>query len=71
MKKSTTAINPRRTALMTLQSIQHEFNLSPSTVRDLVARGHLPVVKLPENRRLFVQRQALERLLNASSQQVA
>lgn len=46
----TTAV-PR---LLTLQSASQASGIPTNSLRDLVSRGHLPVVRLPGNRRVFV-----------------
>lgn len=48
---------------MTLQQVSQETGLSLWTVRDLVADGRLPSLRPPGLRRIFIDRQELERVL--------
>lgn len=52
--------------LLTLQQVEAEFGLPASTTRDLVSRGHLPAVRLPSSRRVWVRRADLDLLVKAS-----
>jgi excisionase family DNA binding protein len=37
-----------------------------TTIRDLIARGHLPVVRFPGSRRIWIRRADLEALIERS-----
>jgi hypothetical protein len=62
-RDATPASLPR---LLTLQELAQLTGLAPSSLRDLRARGHLPAVKLPGNRRLFFTVDDVRRLLDRS-----
>ncbi len=40
--------------LLTLQAASQASGVPVNSLRDLVSRGHLPTVRLPQNRRVFV-----------------
>jgi len=52
--------------LLTLQRASAESGIPATTLRDLHFRGHLPICRFPENRRWWVRREDLERLIERS-----
>lgn len=61
---------PGRPRLLTLQGASAETGIPVNTLRDLIARGHLPRVILPQVRRTFLARDDVERLLTQSREVV-
>lgn len=54
--------------LLTLRQASAEYGPPYRSLRDLVLRGALPVVRLAGTRRLWVQREDLERLIANSTE---
>lgn len=52
-----------RPTLVSLQSAALESGLPVSTLRDLIARGALPVVRPPNMRRVWIRRADLEQAI--------
>ncbi len=50
--------------LATLSQASAELGVPYTSLRDLVVRGHLPVVRLPDSRRIWVRRADLKRLID-------
>ena len=54
-------------ALVNLQQVASVYGLPPSSVRDLVAIGALPAVRLPGSRRIWLRRVDLDLLVERST----
>ena len=58
---------PKATArLLTLESIRDEYGPPTNSLRDLINRGVLPIVRFPGSRRIWIERAEVERLIAAS-----
>jgi hypothetical protein len=59
--------SPKRKAmLMTLQHGEAESGIPYTSILDLIHRGHLPCVRLPDSRRIWIKWEDLERLIERS-----
>jgi hypothetical protein len=64
---------PRRTRaasptqrLITRQQAAAEYGIPARSIYDLICRGLLPVVRLPDTRRIWLRRVDLDRLIESS-----
>jgi hypothetical protein len=57
--------------LMTLQQVSAEYGPPYTSLRDLVLRGSLPFVRFPGSRRIWVTREAVEHLIQRSTERVS
>jgi hypothetical protein len=62
------AAKPR---LVTLQQLSADLGIPRNSLRDLVFRGVLPVVKFPGSRRWWFLRAAVDRVIAASTETYA
>lgn len=58
----------KRSKLMTLQQASDEYGPPYTSLRDLVIRGELPVVRFGDGRRMWVQRTDMETLIERSTE---
>lgn len=58
-------------ALLTLSQGRYETGIPENTLRDLIARGHLPAVRLPDSRRIWVRRVDLATIIERSVERVS
>ncbi len=49
--------------LLTLQQAEADSGISIWTLRDLIAKGHLPAVRPPGLRRVWIERRALDQAI--------
>lgn len=62
---------PGPTVLLDLRDIDREYGLPYATTRDLVLRGHLPAIRPPGSRRIWIRRVDLEEALQKWSERAS
>lgn len=57
--------------LLTIRQGEVETGIPYNSLRDLIVRGHLPAVRLPESRRTWIRREDLDALIARSVEAVS
>src|SRR5262245_30132599 len=65
-RRSRRRIASAKQTLLTARQAEELTGLPYTTIRDLHLRGHLPIVKLPQSRRWWIERRVLEALIARS-----
>ena len=53
--------------LLTLTQVRMETGIPQTSIRDLINKGHLPVVRLPDARKIWIRRADLDELIRRST----
>jgi excisionase family DNA binding protein len=62
--RRTSAVKPTG-RLLSLQGAAEYLGVPRTTIRDWAVRGHVPVVRVPDCRRIWLDRRDLDRLIEA------
>ncbi len=60
----------RSNRLVTLMAASEELGVPYTSMRDLVIRGFLPRMRLGDSKRIWVSREAIERLMTQSEERI-